>query len=196
MTDSCFSIRPYPLIQKLVKFNVIDEQAQTSGTITEYDYAQPEVILPSVLTTVDLTKDEFAYVLGNVVRTTRYGKESSRQGFMRNHVVAIAFSDVELFANLEFTQALYDALTSQTDSKDGSSLAPTNLEEGLSLDDVKKRVPYVLEKLTQGIYGRIGWVQGDVLRNILSEIQALYSDEGRLYTFLRGLNTMTASFTI
>ena len=104
MTDSCFSIRPYPLIQKMVKFNVIDEKTQTSGTITEYDYTLPEVLLPAVETTVDLTLDEFVYVLGNLLRTTRYGKESSRQGFVRNHLLAIAFSDVELFANLEFTQ--------------------------------------------------------------------------------------------
>lgn len=195
MTDSCFSIRPHPLIQRLIKFNVIDEQKQTSGTITEYDYAQPEVILPAVVTTVDLTLDEFVYVLGNVLRTSRYGKESSRQGFMRNHIMAIAFSDVELFANLEFTQALYDALTSEI-ALDGSSLAPVNLEEGLSLDDVKQRVPYTLKKLTQGLYGRITWVQGESLGQVLSEMQALYSNEARLYTFLRELNKMTASFSV
>jgi CRISPR-associated protein Csc2 len=194
MTDSCFSIRPHPFIQRLIKFNVIDEQEQTSGTITEYDYTQPEIILPTVITTVDLTCDEFVYVLGNVLRTTRYGKESSRQGFMRNHVLAIAFSDVELFANLELTQALYDALTSQVKLDNGSSLDPVRLEDGLSLDDTKRRVPHVLQELTQSIFGRITWVRGDELNEVLSEVQSLYQDEARLYAFLRELNTMTASF--
>ncbi len=192
MTDSCFSIRPYPLIQQLLKFNVIDEQEQTSGTITEYDYTQPEIILPAVVTTVDLTIDEFVYVLGNILRTNRYGKESSRQGFIRNHVMAIAFSDVELFANLEFTQALYDALTKDTG---------VNLEEGsLTLTDIQKHVPSALNDLTQGIYGRVTWIQDNeqnkTLSNMLSEIRALYSDESRLYRYLRELNTMTASFAV
>ena len=100
MTDTCFAIRPYEIIQKQVKFNVIDEARHTSGTITEYDYATLGVFLPGVETTVDLTADESAYVMGNVLRTTRYGREGTRQGFVRNHVLALAFSDVELYANL------------------------------------------------------------------------------------------------
>jgi len=188
MTDSCFSIRPYPLIQRLMKFNVIDEQNQTSGTITEYDYTLPEVFLPAAITTVDLTLDEFVYVLGNVLRTTRYGKESSRQGFMRNHVLAIAFSDMELFANLEFTQALYDALADDSEVR---------LEEGyLSLADVQRHIPDTLERLTEGIYGRLEWIQGEKLAQVLQEVQTLYQDEARLAQFLRDLNTMTATFTV
>jgi CRISPR-associated protein Csc2 len=188
MTDSCFSIRPYPFIQRLMKFNVIDEKTQTSGTITEYDYTLPEVFLPSVITTVDLTLDEFVYVLGNILRTTRYGKESSRQGFMRNHILAIAFSDVELFANLELTQALYDALALDPE---------VNLEEGsLCLDDVKKHIPEVLKRLTEDLYGRLEWVQGEDLEELLGEVRALYSDEARLAEFLRNLNTMSASFVV
>ncbi|HDN79102.1 MAG TPA: type I-D CRISPR-associated protein Cas7/Csc2, partial [Chloroflexi bacterium] len=188
MTDSCFSIRPYPLIQRLMKFNVIDEKTQTSGTITEYDYTLPEVFLPSVITTVDLTADEFVYVLGDILRTTRYGKESSRQGFIRNHILAIAFSDVELFANLEFTQALYDALADDPE---------INLEEGfLSLADVEKHVPGVLKLLTDDIYGRLEWVQGEELQKLLGEVKALYNDEARLAEFLRNLNTASASFVV
>lgn len=188
MTDSCFSIRPYPLIQRLMKFNVIDEREQTSGTITEYDYTMPEVFLPAVITTVDLTLDEFVYVLGNVLRTTRYGKESSRQGFMRNHVLAIAFSDVELFANLEFTQALYDALADDPQ---------VHLEESpLCLADLQRHIPSALEHLTQNIYGRLEWVQGEELTQMLGEVRELYQDEERLGKFLRELNTMTASFVV
>ena len=89
MTDTCFTVRPYEIIQKQVKFNVIDEAKHTSGTITEYDYTTPGVFLPAVETTVDLTADEFVYVLGNILRTTRYGKEGTRQGFIHNHVLAL-----------------------------------------------------------------------------------------------------------
>ena len=186
MTDSCFSIRPYALIQKHKHFNVIDEKKQTSGTITRFDYSQPEIVLPSVITTVDLTLNEFIYTLGNVLRTTRYGKESSRQGFMRNHVVAMAFSDAELFANLEFTQALYDALS---ESSDGMS-------EELSLESVKQKTPKVIEKLTSDVFGRKTLLQGKELESLFAQVRTLYSDESQLFPFLKALHTQTASFQV
>ncbi|MGB9872361.1 MAG: type I-D CRISPR-associated protein Cas7/Csc2, partial [Anaerolineae bacterium] len=187
MTDTCFTIRPYEIIQKQVKFNVIDEAAHTSGTITEYDYTMPGVFLPAVETTVDLTADEFVYVLGNILRTTRYGKEGTRQGFVRNHILAIAFSDVELFANLEFTQALYDALVDA-----GKDLAA----EGLSLADLQQHAPAVIGKLTAGLAGRLTLVTGEELEAILEDVRALNRDEERLRAFLKELNDRSASFTV
>jgi len=187
MTDSCFTVRPYEIIQKQMKFNVIDEARQTSGTITEYDYTTPGVFLPAVETTVDLTADEFVYVLGNILRTTRYGKESSRQGFVRNHMLAIAFSDVELFANLEFTQAFYDAFVEA-----GFDLA----KEPLSLADFQRHAPAVIERLTADLPGRLTLVTGEELEAILQDVRALNRDEKRLARFLRDLNTASASFVV
>jgi len=187
MTDTCFSVRPYELIQKQVKFNVIDEAKHTSGTITEYDYTTPGVFLPAVETTVDLSADEFAYVLGNILRTTRYGREGTRQGFVRNHILAIAFSDVELFANLEFTQAFYDAFADA-----GRNLAA----EGLSLDDFQTHAPAVIQRLTDELAGRLTLVTGDALKRILQEVRHLNQDEDRLAQFLRNLNTQSASFVV
>jgi len=187
MTDSCFTVRPYEIIQKQVKFNVIDEARQTSGTITEYDYTTPGVFLPAVETTVDLTADEFVYVLGNVLRTTRYGKESSRQGFVRNHVLAIVFSDVELFANLEFTQAFYDAFVDA-----GKDLAT----EGLSLADFEQHADAVIKRLTTDLAGRLVLVTDEKLEAILQEVRELNQDEEQLARFLRGLNIASASFVV
>lgn len=188
MTDSCFTVRPYEIIQKQVKFNVIDEARHTSGTITEYDYTIPGVFLPAVETTVDLTADEFVYVLGNILRTTRYGKESSRQGFVRNHVLAIVFSDVELFANLELTQALYDAFADdpQVDLVGGS----------LTLADFQRHALAVIERLTADLPGRLTLVTGEDLEAILQDVRALNQDEERLAQFLRDLNTASASFVV
>jgi len=188
MTDSCFSVRPYPLIQKRIKFNVISERSQTSGTITEYDYTMPEVFLPSVVTTVDLTLDEFVYTLGNVMRTSRYGKESTRQGAIRNHIVGIAFSDVELFANLEFTQAFYDAFMNDKE---------IDLSSGyLSLANFQKHTNSVIQHLTTDLTGRLELVQGDALTQLLADVRALNQDEQRLATFLRALTEQTANFQL
>ncbi len=188
MTDSCFTVRPYEIIQKQVKFNVIDEAEHTSGTITEYDYTTPGVFLPAVETTVDLTADEFVYVLGNVLRTTRYGKEGTRQGFLRNHVLAIAFSDVELFANLEFTQAFYDAFAAdkEIDLAGGS----------LSLAAFQKHADAIIRGLTSDIAGRLKLVTGNELEALLDEVRKLNQDETRLAAFLRSLHERSATFTV
>ncbi len=185
MTDSCFSVRPYEIIQRHIKFNVIDEVTHTSGTITEYDYTTPGIFLPAVETSVDLTADEFVYVLGNILRTTRYGKEGSRQGFVRNHILAIAFSDVELFANLEFTQAFYDAFADA-----GLDL----LESPLTLSHFQEYAEQVIKRLTNGLAGRVALVTGEQLETILNEVRELNKDSNRLASFLRNLNTQAASF--
>jgi len=187
MTDTCFTVRPYEIIQKQVKFNVIDEATHTSGTITEYDYTTPGVFLPAVETMVDLTADEFVYVLGNILRTTRYGKESSRQGYVRNHVLAIAFSDVELFANLEFTQAFYDAFVDAGMDLAGDSLALPHFE---------KNAFQIIQQLTTETSGRLTLVTGEELEAILGEVRALNRDEDRLAAFLKELNTQAASFVV
>jgi CRISPR-associated protein Csc2 len=188
MTDTCFTIRPYEIIQKQAKFNVIDEARHTSGTITEYDYTTPGVFLPAVETTVDLTADEFVYVLGNVLRTTRYGKEGTRQGFLRNHILAVTFSDVELFANLEFTQACYDAFADdpQVDLAGGS----------LALTDFQRHADAVVARLTADVAGRLTLITGQELEIFLQEVRALNQDEGRLVRFLRDLHTRSASFVV
>ena len=188
MTDTCFTVRPYEIIQKQIKFNVIDEAKHTSGTITEYDYTTPGVFLPAVETTVDLTADEFTYVLSNVLRTTRYGKEGTRQGFVRNHVLAIAFSDVELFANLEFTQAFYDAFSEDAD---------VNLAIGsLSLIHFQKHASTVLERLTTDLAGRLKLVTGQELETVLQDVRKLNQDENQLSGFFKGLNDQSASFVV
>ncbi|MBC7234189.1 MAG: type I-D CRISPR-associated protein Cas7/Csc2 [Chloroflexi bacterium] len=187
MTDTCFSIRPYQIIQKQIKFNVIDEATHTSGTITEYDYTTPGVFLPAVETTVDLTADEFVYVLGNILRTSRYGKEGTRQGFVRNHILAIAFSDVELFANLEFTQAFYDALVEA-----GKNL----VDDPLTLADLLEHAPSVIQKLTANLTGRLRLVTGDELEAILQDVRELNQDEERLRAFLKNLHEQAVSFAI
>ncbi len=186
MTDTCFTVRPYELIQKQVKFNVIDEKTQTSGTITEFDYTTPGVFLPAVETTVDLTMNEFVYVLSNILRTTRYGKESSRQGYLRNHVLGIAFSDVELFANLELTQAFYDAFQTKKVDLSGS----------LTLPDFQQQANDVVKQLTDKTVGRLEIVTGDKLEAILQDVRDLNRDEKKLATFLQNVNSQAASFVV
>ena len=184
LTDSCFSVRPYPFVTERKKFNYIDERTHTSGTITEFDHTKPHTFFPSVVTTVDLTLDEFVYVLNNLLRTSRYGKEVARLGLMENHVLAVALSDVELFSNLEFSQAFYDEFSEE------------DMADGLSLKDFNDRKETVLKKLTAGLNGRLTLVKDDELQAILNEVKKLNQDEDRLSTFLQKLNRQAASFKV
>jgi CRISPR-associated protein Csc2 len=177
LTDTCFTVRPYAAIQKHIKFNAIDEATQESQTITEYDYVLPEVFLPSLVTTMDLTIDEFVYVLSNVLRTTRYGKEATRQGFLRNHVVGLAFSDAELFSNLEFTQALYDSFCT----------GEKNLEEDLiTLEDFSHSLPQVLATLLIFIFDEFHLYNPKQIGNIaffLGTLNKITPKKGRVFIF-------------
>lgn len=187
LTDSCFSVRPYPLVTERKKFNYIDEQTHTSGTITEFDHTKPHTFFPSVVTTVDLTLDEFVYVLNNLLRTSRYGKEVAHIGLMENHILAIALSDVELFSNLEFSQTFYDAFK-------GSNAV--RMEDGLSLQDFVDHEKQVIEDLTLGLNGRLTLIRDEALKTILSQVKDLNQNENRLSTFLKDLNRQAASFVV
>ena len=216
LTDSCFSVRPYPLVTERKKFNYIDEKEHTSGTITEFDHTRPHTFFPSVVTTVDLTLDEFVYVLNNLLRTLRYGKEVAHIGLMENHVLAIAFSDVELFSNLEFSQAFYDAFAANNTKKETSNVKdediqleqestpqtpavevkPVKMEEGLSLQDFLAHEEQVVKNLTTGLNGRLSLVRGNELKTILDQARELNQNEERQTNFLKELNRQAASFVV
>ena len=188
LTDSGFTVRSYQQLQKHIKFNVINEKTGTSGTITEFDHLKPQAFIPTIETTVDLTVDEFIYVLGNILKTTRYGKESSREGYLRNHVMAIVLSDMELFSNLELTQAYYDAFMVGQSSKftDGY----------VSIDDFRKHFNDVFDTLKTRLFGRLQIISGEKLQQLLQDVSALYTDEAKMVNFLAELTKTTASFSV
>lgn len=88
----------------------MSRQGEVTSRINEADHVRPQVIFPAVITARDVTASLFEYVLNNVLRTRRYGAQTTRTGTVSNHVVAIALTDGEIVSNLKLTQALYDAL--------------------------------------------------------------------------------------
>lgn len=121
-SDTAFSLTDYATSHEVFTLNApyedgtMSHQGEVSSRINSQDHVKPQVIFPSVITTRDLTASLFGYVLGNVLRTTRYGATTTRGGVMRNHVAAIVLSDGEIFSNLLFTQRLYDLI--QPDGND------------------------------------------------------------------------------
>jgi len=174
LTDSCFSIRPYSQIQKMIKSNAISDQNMVSKDIREFDHVKPQVFLPAVETCLDLTVGEFIYVMGNILRTTRYGKESTREGYIRNHLMGIAFSETELFSNLEFSQGFYESFGK--DKKD------------MSFEKFSSNFDAVFNKLKTGIFSPVEIVSGKKLTEFFNELAAFWQNTDKVKAFLKDLN--------
>jgi CRISPR-associated protein Csc2 len=93
---------------------------------------------------------------------------------MRNYIAGIAFCDGEIFSNLHFTQALYDALNGDID-------AP--------ISDVLRQVEMVSNNLlNEEPVRKTKLIFGSQLDDLMSEVNTLYQDETRL------METMTALY--
>jgi CRISPR-associated protein Csc2 len=179
LTDSGFVVRDLPQVMRNMKLNAI--QDTTAGGIAGSAFASrenvlPQIFIPTVETLLDVTIPEFLYTLGNILKTTRYGAESNREGFLQNHILGIYFSDIELFSNLELTQRYYDALS----PKDGGDF-PDYLDREQFLGQWQSIETEVLKQTI----GRIRKVEE--LADLLAGVRALYQDEKLLRSMLQQL---------
>lgn len=186
LTDSGFVVRSLSQVTRDIKLNAITEK--TSGSIAPGAYSHrenlvPEIFLPTVETLVDVTKEEFIYVMGNILKTTRYGAESGREGFVRNHIVGVYLSDVEIFSNLEMSQHFYDVLNTK-----GS------IPDSLSLQDFTDNLVPVINECLKKAIGRITMMTDDEILELIHDIGVIYSDEQYLMEFLTTLNEMSMTY--
>jgi CRISPR-associated protein Csc2 len=165
-SDSTFSLSSYEQSHRSFTFNApfeggtMSEGGVPRSAINELDHVLPEVTFPSVETLRDPTYEGFIYVLGNLLRTRRYGAQESRTGTMKNHLIGIALCDGEIFSNLHFTQALYDALK-------GDINAP--------ISDIRIRASEVANNLLNDEPVRKSQViVGTQLEELLDEVGSLY----------------------
>ncbi|SRR6266567_1791021 len=179
LTDSGFVLRDIPQVMRNIELNAI--QDTIAGGIAGSAFASrenvlPQIFIPTVETLLDVTSTEFTYVLGNILKTTRYGAESNREGFIRNHVLGVYFSDVELFSNLELTQLYYDVIASERG----------NLPDYLSADQFIDNWPKVEKAALAQVVGRRHKVEN--LDGLLSGVHMLYEDEALLRPMLQDLD--------
>jgi len=190
ITDDAFSLHPAGVVTDTRQFNALydtgtmrdPETGKPSASIGTDEYVKPETVFLDIETLKDLTVGEFRYVLGNVLRSTRYGAISSRIGKMKNILAGVAFSDCEMFSNLELTQAVYDELR-------GGSSEP---DFPLSSETVVAAVQAQVSELSQRVAGEVTilsaaevaalveeiiafYRNGDAVRRMLEETTAMYS---------------------
>lgn len=174
ITDDAFSLHPASVVTDVRTFNAPfedgtpwdREREQRMTGLGGDEYVKPETVFLEIETLKDVTPDEMRYVLGNVLRTTRYGAISSRIGKVKNLLVGVAFSDCELFSNLELTQAVYDRLKGDGDE----------LEFPLETEVVGEAAQEAVQALSRRVVGRVTWMPEKDVAALVDELIALYGD--------------------
>jgi CRISPR-associated protein Csc2 len=185
ITDDAFSLHPATIIVSTRQFNALfdnstmrnPETGEPSHSIGTDEYVKPEAVFFDIETIKDVTPDELRYVLGNVLRATRYGAISSRIGKVRNHLLAVAFSNCELFSTLEWVQTSYDRLRGEQHEPDFP----------LHISKVAAVARAAAEELQARVYGHIAWLHADELGSLTQEIRELYANPQDLAAMLTRL---------
>ncbi|MBK9940802.1 MAG: type I-D CRISPR-associated protein Cas7/Csc2 [Kouleothrix sp.] len=187
ITDDAFSLHPAATITGTRQFNALFDNStmrnpdtnEPSTSIGTDEYIKPQSLFLDMETLKDVTRDELHYILGNVLRASRYGAISSRIGKVRNHLIGIAFSNCELFSNLEWVQSTYDRLR-------GSQREP---DFPVHVASVSQHARVAAETLRNRIIGRVEWLQSDELGDLVEELGRLYADSAQLTALLNRLAT-------
>ncbi len=185
-SDSAFSLSSYEQSHRSFTFNApfeggtMSEKGVMRSAINELDHVLPEITFPTVETLRDPSLEGFIYVLGNLLRTRRYGAQESRTGTMTNHIIGIVLCDGEIFSNLHFTQALYDALKSDIN-------AP--------IADIINKVTEVMTNLLNDEPVRKNQIiTGSQLTELLTEVSGIYQNETQLKETISTLYQQTKTY--
>jgi CRISPR-associated protein Csc2 len=195
-SDSTFSLSPYEKSHHSFTFNFLSEAGtmmldsddskrtdknKTRSSINELDHILPEVTFPTVETLRDSTYEGFIYVLGNLLRTKRYGAQESRTGTMKNHLIGVAFCDGEIFSNLHFTQAIYDALEGDLNKPiDEIITQAQQVAQDLLEDEPVRKIQTIFE---------------EDLNSLVKEVSEIYQDETLLTNTLSTLYEQTQTYS-
>jgi len=175
ITDDAFSLHPAGVVTDTRQFNALfdsgtmrdPETGKPSHSIGTDEYVKPETLFLDIETLKDLTADEFRYVLGNVLRSRRYGAISSRIGKVKNILVGVILSDCELFSNLELTQVVYDRLRGDRPELDFP------LGSGVVVETVRAAAG----ELSERVAGQLTILLPDEVDSMVDEITVFYRDE-------------------
>src|SRR2546423_5863154 len=195
LVDSAFSLSNYDESHQTMTFNApyehgtMSKGGETKSSFGEQDHVLPQVFFPTVITIRDPTETEFIYVLNNILRTKRYGAQTTRTGTLENHVVAIAFTDGEIFSNLKLTQTLYDMLDKDTDGqvKKGPYQAVALVKK------IETALPGLLkeDRVTTHML-----LDGENLKTLIEEIGELVTHETTLTQVLQHAYTECETYSI
>lgn len=186
LTEDALSIQPYSGNTTSLTFNGATEagnmnkidpkktdvdkgiiEGEMNTALGSQEHVNAGVIFPALVTLRDVTAEGLWYVLGNVMRTSRYGAQATRGGGMHNHVIAIIVSDAEVSSNLELTLELTGA--------------------GDNVAELGQKAIASLQKQLQSLPAQSKMYTGQELAEMLDEVIASYQDEAQVMTNLNNL---------
>ncbi|MBF0227554.1 MAG: type I-D CRISPR-associated protein Cas7/Csc2 [Desulfobacterales bacterium] len=185
ISDDAFSLLPFDIISDKKTFNALYETGtmrdpvtkKPSSSINEDEYIIPGAHFLDIEVLKDVTEEEFIYVIGNILRSKRYGAITSRIGSVTNTIVSIIGSDTELFSTLEWI------------NETESDLKMSNIEHPQPLDKVIISAKKSIYSLIPKIYGHC-YVPDDnkkELEDILNTVKQIYSDPKKVEEILKKL---------
>lgn len=188
ITDDAFSILPATQVVGKRQFNAPFEDGTMrhpvnktpSTSIGTDEYVKPETHFLDIETVKDVTSGELTYVLGNILRSSRYGAISSRVGKIQNELIGCIFSDCELYSNLELTQLTWENLCQE-------GVAP---DAPLGDSAVRQAVEAAMEPLSKQVIGKVTSVSSEDLSQLIEEVRTLYSDEEAVKSLLTNISSM------
>lgn len=191
LTEETFSLLPFWDVITERTFNAIHE----TGTMIDKDGNQSQALgkdevvrtgtfFLEMETIADVTKEGFLYVLANILMTKRYGAMTSRLGKVDNAVVGIVLSNCELFSNLEWIQATYDAYCIKTGLKEGEN--PQFPLDPIIVESLAKETAI---NLLEKIHGEVAPLSTEQVGEIVDEITKIYGNEKLLKDFLQRLDS-------
>jgi len=173
LSDDAFSLLPFEMIMDKKTFNALYEtgtmrdpvSGEASTSINEDEYIIPGAHFLDIEVLKDVTETEFIYVLGNILRSKRYGAITSRIGSMTNTVLGIIGSDTELFSTLEWVNQTHAALL-----KDHN-------EHPQPLNVVADKAKGSIQSLLPTVCGNTYQANDDELEKIVSAVTALFASD-------------------
>lgn len=184
LVDSAFSLSDYDESHQAMTFNApyehgtMSKGGETKSSFGEQDHVLPQIFFPSVITVRDPTEAEFIYVLNNILRTKRYGAQTTRTGTLENHIVAVIFSDGEIFSNLKLTQTLYDLL----EKDDNGRVKKGPYQTAALVKKIESALPGLLkeDRVTTHLL-----IDSEKLRELITEVGELVTNEATLVQVLQ-----------
>lgn len=158
---------------------------KTTCLINSQDHILPQVFFPSIITLKDPTEAGFLYVFNNILRTSRYGAQTTRTGTIRNELIGIIFADGEIVSNLRWTQKIYDILSKEKQ---------INLPDPLDENQVLSAAEQALKELMTKEYICHTEFIGDSFKPLLNEVQSITSNPEQLKAMLTQANTESTAY--
>ncbi len=191
-SDTAYSLTPYETSHEAFTLNApyesgtMSRQGEPTSRINEQDHIRPQTIFPAVLTVRDVTSALFWYVLNNVLRTRRYGAQTTRTGTVTNHLLGIVLTDGEICSNLHFTQSLYDVLYD-----DGAIQPAQPVPISTALRAAHHLLPQLLE---QDVVAVSQLLMGDELGALLDDVSERTRSEDGMRALLQAAQHDSATY--